>query len=157
MNGLKTSIFWKIDPLWTRHQCNEINSKLVPGEMLTCWSWIWGQKPSKFSPRPRNEGKRPPECFLLIRSSGYIYTYTCFLYFFIILRVNQPAAHQQIHGHPILSPDRSKVTLGMPRGTQGRSKSVPGLNPWGPVREFRYRYILLILWSINSELYFFLR
>ena len=40
--------------LWNRHQCNEINSKLVPGEISTCWSWIWGQKPSKFSPRPRN-------------------------------------------------------------------------------------------------------
>ena len=60
MNGLKRTLFWKIDPLWNRRQSYRIDSKVVPREILTCWSRIWRQKPSNPPPRPRNEGKPPP-------------------------------------------------------------------------------------------------
>ena len=59
MNGLKNNFSWKIDPLWNRRQSYRIDSKLVPREILTCWSGIWRQKPSIPPPRPRNEEKPP--------------------------------------------------------------------------------------------------
>ena len=55
---LKKNFFWKIDPLWNRRQCYRIDSKLVPREILTCWSGIWRQKPSIPPPRPQNWEKR---------------------------------------------------------------------------------------------------
>ena len=58
MNGLKKNFFRKIVPLWNRRQCFRIDSKLVPREILTCWSGIWRQKPSIPPPRPQNWEKR---------------------------------------------------------------------------------------------------